>query len=65
MTMEALFQAARAMDYINIARKEQLDVDTISVADIDTLKSAGLPVGIAIRLHRALGEKSRFFDTYR
>ena len=62
MTMAGLFRAANAMEYIDKAWEADLDVETIAIADTSMLQSVGLPLGAALRLHRALGEKSRYFS---
>jgi hypothetical protein len=65
MTMAGLFRAADAMDYIDKAWEAELEVETIAIASTDMLQSVGLPLGAALRLHRALGEKSRYYGQWR
>jgi hypothetical protein len=64
MTMGALFRAANAMEHIDKAREAELDVETIAIASTSMLQSAGLPLGVALRLHRALGEQSRYHSQW-
>ena len=53
------------MDYIDKAWEAELEVETIAIASTDMLQSVGLPLGAALRLHRALGEKSRYYGQWR